>query len=68
MNEQWKSEHIQITTAVFVDVKANEAGVVLGQGNDVWFHDLHITPEQACAIADALTQGAAKCLAMRSGS
>jgi hypothetical protein len=64
-NATWKSEKIEITPSVFVDVKANANGVVLGQGNDVWFHDLHLVPEQACQIADALTQGAAKCLAAR---
>ena len=61
----WKSEQIQIVRSVFVDVKANAKGVVLAQGDDVWFHDLHVAPEQACAIAEALTQGAARCRAAR---
>jgi hypothetical protein len=66
-NATWKSEKIEITPSVFVDVKANDQSVVLGQGNDVWFHDLHCTPEKAIAIANALHQGANHCLASRKG-
>lgn len=63
----WKSEKIHITPAVLVDVKANAQSVVLGQSNDVWFHDLHVTPEHAIQIAEALTEGATHCLAARKG-
>jgi hypothetical protein len=67
-NATWKSESIEIAPNVFVDVKANESGIVLGQGDHVWFHDLHITPEQARAIADLLSQGIVECLAARQAS
>lgn len=58
--ETWSSDLVEITPTVFVDVKANEKGIVLGQANHVWFHDLHITDEMADAIAEILKQGAAK--------
>jgi hypothetical protein len=58
--EIWTSESVEIAPMVFVDVKANEKGIVLGQGNHVWFHNLHITDVMADIIADILKQGAAK--------
>ena len=63
----WQSNPIDITckSAVTVDVKANADAVVLAQGNGVWFHDLHIEPADADAIADALREGARQCVAMR---
>jgi hypothetical protein len=60
--QTWTSETIQIDAAMQVDVKANEKGVVLGQHNDVWFHDLHVNPQKACAIGFAMIQGAMACL------
>jgi len=64
-NANWKSESIQINSSVIVDVKANAKGVVLGQGNEVWFHDLHLTPEQAIKTSEALSEGASRCLQAR---
>jgi hypothetical protein len=64
-NFNWQSEQIKVGVRVVVDVKASEKSVVLAQGDDVWFHDLHLTPEAAIEIAEALTTGAAKCLAAR---
>lgn len=58
----WISEPIKLEGNVHVDVKANEKGVVLAQGNDVWFHDLHLTAQQAADLAAALYKGAVFCL------
>lgn len=63
----WKSEMIQIVRGVFVDVKANAKGGVLGQGDDVWFHDLHLTADQMRAIAVVLIEGADHVDAMQEG-
>ena len=60
--ETWVSPTIRINGSVHIDVKANENGVVLAQGDEVWFHDLHLTSEQAADIAAALYQGALYCL------
>lgn len=54
----WGSEAIHIDADTCVDVKASNQGVVLGQLGGVWFHDLHLSPEQAKRIAKALLQGA----------
>ncbi|TPG50161.1 hypothetical protein EAH75_01300 [Rhodanobacter glycinis] len=59
-NYTWKSHPIQIRATVFVEVRANAKGGVLGQSDDVWFHDLHLTPEQMRAIAANLIEGADK--------
>ena len=56
--EPWTAGSVQIDDGVHVDVKANDQGVVLGQGNSVWFHDVHLTPDQAIEIASALYRGA----------
>ena len=64
-NSPWKSEPIKVGERVVVDVRADEKSVVLGQGDDVWFHDLHLAPECAIEVAEALTTGAAHCLAAR---
>jgi hypothetical protein len=61
----WKSEPIKVGERVVVDVRASDKSVVLGQGDDVWFHDLHLSPERAIDVAEALTAGAAHCLAAR---
>jgi len=61
----WKSEPIKVGERVVVDVRASDKSVVLGQGDDVWFHDLHLSPERAIDVAEALTTGAAHCLAAR---
>jgi hypothetical protein len=63
--DSWQSQPIQIASTVFVDVKANAEKVVLAQGNTVWFHDLHLDPDDAIAIAVALQDGAIQCRAMR---
>jgi hypothetical protein len=61
----WTSNPIHLTAAS-VDVKADAEGVTLGaQSDGSLLIDLHMTPEKAMEIADALTQGAAKCLAAR---
>lgn len=59
-NATWKSRPIQIRTTVYVEVRANAQGGVLGQSDDVWFHDLHLTSEQMRAIAVDLIEGADK--------
>jgi hypothetical protein len=62
----WASSPIQIRDELQVDVKASAESVTFGTYNDaVQASDLVLTPEQAMEIADALTQGAAKCLAAR---
>ncbi len=65
--DTWQSEVIQIDASTHVQVRANSVSVVLAQGDDVWFHDLHLTPDQAVAISCALNHGAVKCLAARGG-
>ena len=67
MATNWNSDSIKITDGVFVEVKANAAGVVLAQGDEVWFHDLHLTPDQATEIVDALAAGVDACLSAREG-
>jgi len=66
-NATWNSEQIKIGADVVADVRANADGVVLGQGNAVWFHDLHLTPEQSIELGNALIEGASRCLAAREG-
>lgn len=58
-DQVWGSEAIQIDADTCVDVKASNQGVVLGQLGGVWFHDLHLTSQQARLIATALNAGAA---------
>jgi hypothetical protein len=63
----WTSNPIRLTAAS-LDVKADADGVTLGaQSDGSLLVDLHCTPEQAMELADALTEGAAKCLAARGG-
>jgi hypothetical protein len=63
----WTSNPIELTTAT-LDVKADVEGVTLGaQSDGSLLVDLHLTPEQAMALADALTEGATRCLAAREG-
>lgn len=65
MSEQWSSKPIQID-GVHVDVHATSDGVVLGESaGTVLAADLHMSPEKALELAQALTTGAAKCLAMK---
>ena len=66
----WQSNPVTVAckSIVSVDVKANEKSVVLAQGDDVWFHDLHLEPADANAIADALIEGARQCMRMRARS
>jgi hypothetical protein len=64
----WESGPIQIRDELHVDVKASDSNVTLGTFNDaVQAIDLVLSPEQAMALADALTEGAARCLAAREG-
>jgi len=64
----WESGPIQIRDELHVDVKASDSNVTLGTFNDaVHAIDLVLSPEQAMALADALTEGAARCLAAREG-
>jgi hypothetical protein len=56
----WKSDPVQIRNTVCVEIRANAQGGVLGQSDDVWFHDLHLTAEQMRAIAVRLIEGADK--------
>jgi hypothetical protein len=61
----WQSTPIELPAST-IDVKADSEGVTLGaQSDGSLLVDLHITPEQAMELADALTQGAAHCLAAR---
>lgn len=62
----WHSNPIKLDADASVDVKADAGGVTLGaQSDGSLLVDLHFTPEQAIEIAEALTTGAAKCLAAR---
>jgi len=62
----WESGPIQVRDELHVDVKASDSNVTLGTFNDaVQAIDLVLTPEQAMALADALTEGATRCLAAR---
>jgi hypothetical protein len=66
MQTTWASGPIQIRDDLHADVKASASGVTFGTYNDaVQASDLVLTPEQAVEIAEALTAGAAKCLAAR---
>lgn len=58
-NEVWSSEAIQLEGDTCVDIRANAKAVVLGQVGAKWFHDLHLTSQQARLIAMALNAGAA---------
>lgn len=51
-----------------VDVKASGETVVLGQLGALWMHDLHLTPEQTIAVAEAMTEAATACIAARGGA
>jgi hypothetical protein len=68
MSTIWESGPIQIRDELHVDVKASDSNVTLGTFNDaVQAIDLVLSPEQAMALADALTEGATRCLAARGG-
>jgi hypothetical protein len=68
MNILWASSPIQIRDELRVDVKASAESVTFGTYNDaVQASDLVLTPEQAIELAEALTQGATRCLAARGG-
>lgn len=64
-SQLWTSNSIKVSERVFVETRANAKGVVLGQGDDVWFHDLHIEPQDADAIANALHEASRQCRRMR---
>jgi hypothetical protein len=62
----WTSEAIRVSDAVCFDVKTNSSvvlGLFIGQGEVATDH--HLTPEKAMELADALTEGATRCLAAR---
>ena len=62
----WASSPILIRDELQIDVKASADGVTFGTYNDaVQASDLVLTPEQAIELAEALTTGAAHCLAAR---
>jgi hypothetical protein len=62
----WASGPIQIQDELHADVSATASTVTLGTYNDaVQASDLVLTPEQAIELADALTEGATRCLAAR---
>lgn len=62
----WASSPIQIRDELQIDVKASAEAVTFGTYNDaVQASDLVLTAEQAMELADALTEGAAKCFAAR---
>jgi hypothetical protein len=68
MSILWASPPIQIRGELALDAKATTEGVTLGRFMDaVLAEDLVLTPEQAMELADALTQGATRCLAAREG-
>ena len=59
----WKSNPIDVD-GIEVQVQASADGVTFGKTVEgVYASDLLLTPEQACNLAEALTQAAAKCLA-----
>ncbi|MGC1550809.1 MAG: hypothetical protein WA777_19985 [Rhodanobacter sp.] len=65
--EIWQSASIQID-GMTIDVRANRDGVTSGRMvNGVYASDLLMSPEQAIEYAEALTEGAAHCLAARKG-
>jgi hypothetical protein len=62
----WQSNPIAVD-GISLQVHASTEGVDIGKVADtVYSSDLLLTPEQAMELADALTEGAAKCLAERS--
>lgn len=63
----YASQAIHLTPHTCVDVHADANVVVLGQVGDRTDGNIHLTPEQAIELADALTEGATKCLAAREG-
>lgn len=61
----WTSNPIAVN-GIEVQVQASDDGVTVGKTVDgIYASDLLLTPEIAMQLADALTQGAAKCLAER---
>lgn len=64
----WQSQPIRVAVRsdVTIDVKANAAAVVVGQGNGVWYHDLHLTDEaDVVALIGALQDGLVQMRSMR---
>ena len=63
----WQSNTIEVD-GFEVRVDASADGVDLGKvSGGIYASDLLLTPEQAMALADALTEGATRCLAARGG-
>lgn len=61
----WTSTPIHID-GIDLQVSSSVDGVTVGRTIDgVYASDLLLTPEQAMEIAEALTEGAAKCLSDR---
>jgi len=63
----YSSQAIHLTPHTCVDVHADASVVVLGMVGDRIHGDIHLTPELAVELADALTEGATRCLAARGG-
>lgn len=61
----YTSDAIRLTPDTCIDVHADASVVVLGQVGDRIDGNIHMTPEQAIELADALTEGATRCLAAR---
>jgi hypothetical protein len=63
----WQSSPIKVD-GFELRVDSSNNGVDLGKvSGGIYASDLLLTPEQAMELADALTQGAAHCLAAREG-
>lgn len=56
----WTSEAFQLNADTCADVTADEHGVVFGQQGEAWLHNLHLSPEQAAGLGDALVTASVK--------
>lgn len=54
----WSSEALHLNPYTCIDVKADEAGVTLGQVDAVSLHNIHLTPDQCRTLACYLIDGA----------
>lgn len=55
----WKSEAFNLNDDTCVDVQADVHGVVIGQQGAAWMHNLHVSPDAADGLGEALKTGAA---------
>ena len=61
----WQSAPIAID-GITIDIKADASGIDFGKTVDgVYASDLHLAPEDALAIADALQEAVIQCRSMR---